>query len=62
MKDENEVVLNRLQAIRKMNKIHLAHLLNFIKNNPEKYPDNVNEWLEWMSKESENRVDEFYDK
>ena len=35
----------------------MAHLFNDMKNHPEKYPDNVERWLEWLNKDSGDSVD-----
>lgn len=56
MRDEYGRINNKTQAIRSLDKLRMAHLLDDISSKPEKYPQNVNEWLDWLNKESENNV------
>jgi len=50
---------NKAQAIRELDKLRMAYLLDDIKRNPDKYPDNRMDWVEWLNKESGNNMDEF---
>lgn len=52
MKDEYERTNNNAQTIRSLDKLRMAHLFDDISNNPDKYPKGVNEWLDWLNKES----------
>lgn len=52
MKDEYGRTDNKAQVIRSLDKVRMAHLLNDIKTNPDKYPATVEEWLEWLNKDS----------
>lgn len=56
MRDEYGRINNKAQAIRSLDKLRMAHLLDDISGKPEKYPQNVNEWLDWLNKESGNDV------
>jgi len=50
---------NKAQVIRELDKLRMAYLLDDIKKNPDKYPDNRMDWVEWLNKESGNNMDEF---
>ena len=57
MKDEYGRINNKAQVIRSLDKLRMAHLLNDMKANPEKYPNSVEEWLEWLNKDSGDSID-----
>lgn len=57
MKDEYGRINNRSQAIRNLNKIKMAHLVNRIKQQPDKYRDTVEVWIEWLNMESGDTID-----
>lgn len=52
MKDEYGRVNNKSQVIRELDKLRLAYLLDDIKSNPDKYPSDRMEWLEWLNADS----------
>lgn len=57
MKDEYGRIEDKAHVIRILDKLRMAHLFNNIKSHPEKYPDNVNGWLEWLNKDSGDTID-----
>lgn len=57
MKDEYGRTNNKSQAIRSLDKVRMAHLLNRIKQQPDKYPDTVEAWLEWLNLESGDTIE-----
>lgn len=57
MKDEYGRINNKSQAIRRLDKIRMAHLLNSIKQHPDKYPDTIAEWIEWLNMDSGDTID-----
>lgn len=57
MRDEYGRIDNRAQVIRSLDKLRLAHFLTLIVENPEKYPKNTIEWLEWLNAESRDSID-----
>lgn len=57
MKDEYGRIEDKAHVIRSLDKLRMAHLFNNIKSHPEKYPDNVNDWLEWLNKDSGDTID-----
>lgn len=59
MVDEFGRTNNKAQAIKELDKLRLAYLLDDIKNNPDKYPDNRMDWLEWLNKDSGSNMDDF---
>ncbi len=59
MKDEFGRINNKAQAIRSLDELRMAHLLKDISQNPEKYPEDVNSWLEWLNAESGDSIDNF---
>ena len=52
MKDEYGRTNTRAEAIRNLANFRIAILLNDIKENPEKYPANKKDWVEWLDQES----------
>lgn len=59
MKDEYGRINNRAQAIREMNKLHMAYIFKNITEHPENYPKNTTEWLEWLNADSGETIDNF---
>lgn len=59
MKDEYGRTDNRSQAIRSLDKLKLSYLLDDIAKNPNKYPSNPIEWLDWLNADSGDSIDEF---
>lgn len=57
MLDEFGRMNNKAQAIRSLDKLRMAHLFNDMKEHPEKYPNDVTEWIEWLNKDSGNSID-----
>lgn len=57
MRDEYGRINNRAQAIRSLDKLRLAHFLTLIVENPEEYPKNTMEWLDWLNAESGDSID-----
>lgn len=57
MKDEYGRIEDKAHVIRSLDKLRMAHLLNDIKNYSEKYPNDVNGWLEWLNKDSGDSID-----
>lgn len=57
MKDEFGRTNNKAQAIRSLDKLRMAHLLRDIAENPNKYPKDVNSWIEWLNAESGDSID-----
>lgn len=57
MYDEHGKRINKAEAIHRMDKLRIAHLLNDIKKNPEKYPNDVCTWIEWLNSASGDSVD-----
>lgn len=58
MRDQFGRVNNKAQAIRDLDKLRLAILLDDIKKNSDKYPDSRNDWVEWLNEDSGDRVDQ----
>jgi hypothetical protein len=56
MVDEFGRTDNKAQAIRKFDKLKLASLFDDIKRNPDKYPDSITDWIEWLNKDSGDSV------
>lgn len=52
MKDEYGRTNTRAEAIRSLDNLRIAMFLEDIKKNPRKYPDNKNNWVEWLDQES----------
>lgn len=52
MKDEYGRTNTRAQAIRSLDNLRIAMFLEDIKRNPEKYPDDKNDWVEWLNQKS----------
>ena len=57
MKDEYGRINNRAQVIRSLDKLRMAHLLALIVENPDRYPKNTGEWLEWLNVDSGETID-----
>lgn len=57
MRDEYGRINNRAQVIRSLDKLRLAHFLTLIVENPEEYPKNTMEWLDWLNAESGDSID-----
>lgn len=57
MKDKYGKLNNKSQAIRNLDKVRMAHLLNRIKQYPDEYPDSVKTWLEWLNSDSGDTID-----
>ncbi|KAI4445363.1 hypothetical protein C823_007870 [Eubacterium plexicaudatum ASF492] len=57
MRDEYGRINNRAQIIRSLDKLRLAHFLTLIVENPEEYPKNTMEWLDWLNAESGDNID-----
>lgn len=57
MRDEYGRIDNRAQVIRSLDKLRLAHFLALIVENPEEYPKNIIEWLDWLNAESGKSID-----
>lgn len=57
--DENGNRLNRMQVIRKMDKLRVAMLLEGIVNHPEYYPCNREGWLRWLNELAGDSIDKF---
>ena len=57
MKDEYGRINNRAQAIRSFDNLRLAYLMKDVLENPNKYPQNINDWLEWLNADSGDSVD-----
>lgn len=58
MRDQFGRMNNKAQAIRELDKLRLALLFDDMKKNPDKYPNGTNDWIEWLSKDSGDRVDQ----
>lgn len=56
MKDKHGRMDNRAQVIRGLDKLRMAHLLNDMRENPGKYPEGVDAWLEWLNQESGDSI------
>lgn len=48
--DENSVAVTRLDAIRKLDKLHLAVFLNDVHSGAKAFPSNNMSWCDWLSK------------
>lgn len=57
MKDEYGIINNKAQVIRELPKLRLAYLLNDIKSNPDKYPNSIMTWAEWLGMDSGDNLD-----
>ena len=57
MKDKDGRINNKAQVIRNLDKLRMAHLFNDMKSNPKKYPNSVEEWIEWLNKDSGDSID-----
>lgn len=57
MRDEYGRINNRAQVIRSLDKLRLAHFLTLIVEDPEEYPKNTMEWLDWLNAESGDSID-----
>jgi hypothetical protein len=57
--DENGNRPNRMQVIRKMDKLRIAMLLELIVNNLGDYPCTREEWLTWLNEPASNSIDKF---
>lgn len=56
MPDNNKTTKNRAKTIRNLDKLRMAQLLNDIKWNPNKYPNNVTGWIDWLNQNSGNSI------
>lgn len=56
MKDELKKINNTTQVIRTLDKMRLAMLLFDIKNNSNKYPNDIDGWVQWLNKDSGDNV------
>lgn len=52
MKDEYGRTNRRAQVIRNLANLRLALFLDDVKKNPEKYPRDRKDWIEWLEQES----------
>lgn len=50
---------NRCQAIKELDFGKMGYLLFLIKNNPQNYPNSLNEWLDWLEEESGESIEKF---
>jgi hypothetical protein len=57
MKDEYGRIDNKAQVIRSLDKLRMAYLLDDIKKNPDKYPNDTMEWVEWLNMDSGDSID-----
>lgn len=57
MKDEYGRIDNKAQVIRSLDKLRMAYLLDDIKKNPDKYPNDTMEWVEWINMDSGDSID-----
>lgn len=57
MKDRFGRINNRHQAIGEFSLIELACLLSMISNYPNKYPNGITDWKEWLEQESGKDVE-----
>lgn len=57
MKDEYGRIDNKAQVIRSLDKLRMAYLLDDIKKNPDKYPNDTMEWVEWLNMDSGYSID-----
>lgn len=57
MKDEHGRVNSKAQVIRDLDKLRMAHLFHDMKQHPEKYPDSIKGWLDWLNKDSGESID-----
>lgn len=57
--DENGNRLNRMQAIRKMDKFRVAMLLDRIADHFEDYPCTREGWLRWLNEPVGDSIDKF---
>ena len=58
-KDENGNRLNRMQVIRKMDKLRVVMLLERIASHSEDYPCNREGWLRWLNELAGDSIDKF---
>lgn len=56
MKDQWGRINNRCQAIKEFNITQMAYILYLIRNNPGDYPDEIDDWLEWLECDSGESV------
>lgn len=57
MKDEYGRINNKAQVIRSLDKLRMAYLLDDIKKNQDKYPNDTMEWVEWLNTDSGDSID-----
>lgn len=57
--DEKGNRLNRMQVIRKMDKLRVSMLLEQIVKHFEDYPSSREEWLTWLNEPAGDSIDKF---
>lgn len=57
MYDKQGNRLNKAQVIHGLDKLKMAYLLDDIKKNPEKYPNNRDGWIDWLNLASGYSID-----
>ena len=57
MYDEHGKRLNKAEVMHLMDKLRMAYLLDDIKKNPEKYPNDRKGWMEWLNLASGDSID-----
>jgi len=50
VKDQICRINNKVQATGSLDRLRLALLLKDVKENPDKYPSDTNDWLEWLNR------------
>lgn len=57
MKDIYGRINDNSHVIREVSIRELATILMDIKTNPSLYPNNINDWVEWLQKDSDDYID-----